>query len=64
MLALAQKLASYLKTEVISSRMDGDRIVFVLASGPKQSMTEAELNQAISKFEEPEPAKTKIKKGK
>lgn len=73
MLELAKQYAKLLKTSVLAHHEDGDTIVFVLASGPKLSMTKDELSLAIQKAapapsaeakKEPTPAPTKTKKGK
>ena len=56
MLKLAERYAKLKRTRVLSHRMDGDSIIFVLASGPKLRKTEAELNQAIAALEMPDEA--------
>jgi len=52
---LANKLAALKGTEVIASHIAGDKIVFVLRSGPKYTMTEAELIEAINQAQPQEP---------
>ena len=50
MLELAQKYAALKKTRVIEGayKVTGKEITFVLESGPKLTMTESQLNLAIS----------------
>jgi len=67
MLELAQEYANLLGTKIIAHALKDDYIVFVLASGPKLTMTEEQLREEIAKLkpvEEPEPVKTSKKKGK
>ena len=51
MLQLAEQYAELKGTKVIASRVDGDKIIFVLESGPKLTMTQAELEEAITSME-------------
>ncbi len=62
----AEKYAASLGAKVIASREDGNTIIFVLNTGPKLTMTEAELRTAIAKAapEEGAEIKPKPKKGK
>lgn len=50
MLKLAEKYAKLKKTKVLDHKVYDDKIVFVLESGPKLTMTEAELKTAIEKM--------------
>lgn len=52
MLELANQYAALLQTSILASRQDGDTIIFVLASGPKLTMTEAQLRAAIKSMQE------------
>ena len=58
MLKLAQKYAKLLGTKIIEGAYkenEDGTITFVLVSGPKLTMTEKELQNAIAKSEEKEP---------
>jgi len=48
MLNLAEKYAKLKKTKILFHLVKGEQIVFILASGPKLTMTEAELKTAIA----------------
>ncbi len=49
--ALAEKYASVLGTTILASREHDGVITFTLTSGPKYTMTEAELKQALDKLQ-------------
>ena len=52
MLKLAQQLSKLKKTHILAYKEHEDYIVFVLASGPKLSMTAKELKEQIEEIEE------------
>ena len=60
MLKLAEQYAKLKKTRILDHKIKDDAIVFVLESGPKLTMTEAELNLAIEQME-PAPKADKPK---
>lgn len=47
MLELAKQYAKLKKTTILAHREEGKEITFVLASGPKLTMTESQLKLAI-----------------
>lgn len=51
MLRLAEQYAARLGT-ILSHRQDGENLIFVLASGPKLRMNEAELLAALGPADE------------
>lgn len=59
---LAEKYAKLKKTRVLDHVIKDDVIVFVLESGPKLTMTEAELSLAVAKLEPAESAPKAEKK--
>lgn len=65
MLKLAEQYAKLLKAEILSHRIDGQQIIFVLSIGSKLTMTKKQLNDAIdslSPTENEQPVKSKSKK--
>lgn len=50
MLELAQKYAALKYTTILAHKIVGKEITFVLASGPKLTMTESQLKTAIAKL--------------
>lgn len=54
MLELAQKYAKLLKTSILAHAERDGRIIFVLKSGPKLSMTKAELEAGIESLSTPQ----------
>ena len=73
MLQLAQKYAALKGTQVIASRIDGNSIIFVLASGSKLTMSTRQLEEAVADLENANKTKSptvaiaaqeKLKKGK
>lgn len=57
MLELAQKYARALETTILAHRIEGNKITFVLESGPKLTMTQAELEAELEKLETAEKPK-------
>jgi hypothetical protein len=48
LLTLAHQYAARKGTKVLSHRLDGDQITFILESGPKLTMTSVELQQVLT----------------
>lgn len=52
MLELAKKYAALHGAAILAHRIEGKEITFVLSSGPKLTMTESQLQLAISNVEQ------------
>lgn len=54
MLALAEQYAALKGAAILAHRIEGKEITFVLSTGPKLTMTESQLQLAISNMETPQ----------
>lgn len=54
MLALAQQYAALKGAAILAHRIEGREITFVLSSGQKLTMTESQLQLAISNIQTPQ----------
>lgn len=54
MLELAQKYAALKGAAILAHHIEGKEITFVLSTGPKLTLTESQLQLAISNLETPQ----------